>query len=303
MPKKDKNPYIFIFCLMFCITLFTGQACLAEESGVDLDTIKVLDLKTAQKIALAGNPSLAAAEERVHQARERVQQAASAYWPRLDATGSASRTFLSDNDYQTNLAAARRTNPFATVDDELEYYRTALTASWILFNGFERKFSNMSARYGEQGSHEARMNAQRMLLSSVAASYYNAQLARENITIAEAGKAFNQRQHEDAKARYRVGTGSLSDELNFEIQINSAKADLIKAEQAYETAVSGLSALMGISGTAFLSKIELARLQEETFKELVPPEISPHMIEYAMKHRPDILQLDYLVRQADSNIG
>ncbi|MBW1806020.1 MAG: TolC family protein, partial [Deltaproteobacteria bacterium] len=37
--------------------------------------------------------------------------------------------------------------------------------------------------------------------------------------------------------------------------------------------------------------------------ELVPPEISPHMIEYAMKHRPDILQLDYLVRQADSNIG
>ena len=194
-----------VFVLVLSIVAFIVEPSFATEGPVkhykpiDIHTIKILDVITAQKIALMDNPSLEAAEERIHQAQQKLNQARSAYWPRFDATHSASRTYMSDNDYQTSLAAARRTNPFAEVNDEVETYKAGLRLTWILFNGFERKFSNVSAQYGEQQSKEARMEAQRLLLSSVAASFYNALLARENITIAEANKAFNQRQLKEAR--------------------------------------------------------------------------------------------------------
>jgi outer membrane protein TolC len=124
----------------------------------------VLDLETAKRIALADSPSLVAAGDRFRQAQERVRQANSAYWPRLDASGSGSRIVLSENDYQANLAKAI---PNIQVDDTETYYRAGLTASWILYNGFERKFAKMSSQYGEQGSLEAIKDAQRLLLSSI----------------------------------------------------------------------------------------------------------------------------------------
>ena len=46
-----------------------------------LDDVQELDLQTAQEIALADNPSLAAAAERVEQARQRIEQARALYWP------------------------------------------------------------------------------------------------------------------------------------------------------------------------------------------------------------------------------
>ena len=85
----------------------------------------------------------------------------------------------------------------------------------------------------------------RLLLYQVAASYFNAQLAKENINIALANEKFNQRQLAETEARYRVGTGSLSDVLNFRIRINSAKSQLISARQSYEVALYGLASLMG----------------------------------------------------------
>ncbi|MFC1826211.1 TolC family protein, partial [Thermodesulfobacteriota bacterium] len=85
--------------------MYPAQAGANDQSLLpDLNAIRVLGLTTAGKIALADNPSLQAAQARVIQAKERVLQARSTYWPWLDATASASRAALSDNDYQTNLA-------------------------------------------------------------------------------------------------------------------------------------------------------------------------------------------------------
>ena len=219
--------YVLFLLIVPYIVIMIDAICPAQDiqdnqaESLDLNAIQVLNLKTAGKIALAENPSLAAAQARVRQAKERVLQARSAYWPRLDAMASASRVSLSDNDYQTNLAYARLFAPNAFIDDPEDYYKADLTATWVLFNGFERKFSNAAARYGEDQSESAQKDAKRLLLSSVVASYFAAQLALENIAIAKADETFNSRQLAEAQARRRVGAGSLSDELNFEIRVNS----------------------------------------------------------------------------------
>ena len=279
--------------------------CLAQDAqdnqaeSFDLNTIRVLDLKTAGKIALADNPTLAAAQARVRQAKQRVLQARSAYWPRLDARASASRVWLSDNDYQANLAYASLFG--ATIDDQEDYYKGELTATWVLFNGFERKFSNAAARYGEGRSESAQNDSKRLLLSSVAGAYFAAQLALENIAIAKADEVFNQQQLMEAKARRRVGSGSLSDELNFEVRVNSAKAKRINAEKAYEVAMFGLAAILGVPGAVFPANLELAKLEHETSEELFSPVPEP-LITYAQSHRPDFLQSEFSLKQAVSEI-
>ncbi len=294
-------PYLFI-------VLLNGQAVLADTENLnkpilpDLNSIEVLDLETASWIAIAGNPSLAAALERVKQSKQRVLQARARYWPRLDANASGTRVRLSDNAYDANLASARTLNPFAEIQDPENYYSADLTASLILFDGFDRLFTNLAAKYGKEQSEYAHMDTKRLLLYSVARSYFSAQLALKNIEIAEADKTFNQRQLKEAKARRRVGTGSLSDELNFKIRVNSAEAELIKAKQSYKATLFGLAALLGLPEASFPINIKLARLLPENPNEMSSPE-PVSLIEYALSNRPDVLQTEFTLKKASSEIG
>ena len=272
-----------------------------RKAAPDLSAMSVLDLKTAMAVAIAGSPTLAAAAERVAQATERVKQAAAAWWPTLNATASGSRVDQSNTDYATNLALARALNPAATITDPENYYTAGLSATWVLFDGFNRRFSVAGARYREAHSRASLLEARRLILSSVAASFHQAQLAQESIAIAEAAEAFNLQQLGNAKARYRVGTGALSDTLNFEIQANAARADRITSERAYALAVTGLAAIMGLPTAVLPDGIELTRLQEETpeYMTLPAPETE---LAYAMEHRPDIQQIDFVIKQAQATV-
>jgi outer membrane protein len=304
---------IFVSELFTCILFFfVGvNISFAETTGtpstVDLSAIRGLTLKTAQQIALAENPSLAAAQERVMQAQARVRQETARYWPKIDGTASYRREWFSDNIF----LAGRNLVDFVealepTFDVEIpereDFYVARLLATWILFDGFSRKFSNAAARFAQLASKEAQMDARRLLALSVADSFHNAQLARENIFIAQADEAFNRKQMEEAKARQRVGTGSISDVLNLEVQANTARSGLFQAERNYEIAQIGLAALMGIPGSALPSSLELSVLEPEIWDEMVLPKADP-LISYAQKHRPDLLQNKHFVEQTNAGVG
>jgi len=264
--------------------------------------IRVLDLETSQKIVLADNPSMAAGEERVLQARELVKQARATFFPRVDAEASYSCVRLSDNAYLENQLLAQVFDPLAVPANPEDYFDVGITASLLVFDGLAREFTYASARYGEKGSREALMEAARLLLSSVAGGYYAAQLARMNIAIAEADVEFNERLTLEARARRRVGTGSLSDELNFEVQANAARSGLIDARYSYESSLIGLAALLGVPEACLPPNVELAVLPDETPEEMTLPEPGP-LFAYAMKHRTDLGQARYGADQARKEVG
>ncbi len=289
-----KQTTISLIITIFMVIIVVG-VCVAQESPdtktqITLNGMTVLDLKTAGRIALKSNPSIKAALARVAKAREYVKQIHSGYWPKLDIVGSVSRVDRSENDQKLALGA----NPE-------NYYNAGLRATWLVFDGFERKFSSASARYGENMSEEAYKDVNRLLLFSVANAYFAAQLARENIEIAKADKAFYLRLLEDAKARLSAGTGSLADALNFEVRVNSSRVGLISAEKDYEASMYGLAALLGIPDAKFNDQLELKKLESEKQEELARLD-AEIQIEYAMSHRPDVLQSDYAVKIAASNI-
>jgi outer membrane protein len=274
--------------------------------AADLAKIEVLDLQTAARIALAKNPSLAAAQARVGQAHEAVRQARSAYWPRFDLTASQSRVDLSDNAFRTQLATQQAINQVMGLnslppDNPDDYFRAGVSASWLLFDGFARWFNLAAAKHGEQSSDAARDDAHRLLLQAVSSAFVSAQLSLENVAIAKADEAFNQRQLTEAKLRHTVGTGALSDVLNFEVKANSAKSDLIVAQRAYETSRIGLAALLGVESARLPDDTRLAALDEVSETELQAPPLD-QSLEDAHAHRPDLLQNEWGVRQAEADV-
>ena len=288
--------------LFLLLTIWSTPA-LAEQPGdeaINFSGIEVLDLETAAKLALAGNPSLAAARERVMQAREVVRQARSAYYPRLDLAGSGARVTLSDNAFEAQLQTAQSIyGPTADVEDPEDYYKAGLTASWVLFDGFARRFNLSAAKFGAQSSEAAQADAQRLLLAAVIGSYLNAQLALERIAITKADESFNQRQLSEAKLRYEVGTGALSDVLNFEVRANSAKSERIVTERVYQTSRIGLAALLGVPQARLPEQIRLSELAAVTDMELEKPELETYL-ELAYTRRPDLQLSDLTVQQADA---
>jgi len=251
-----------------------------------------LTIEDAVRIALHSNPSLASAADRAAQARARLAHAHSRYWPAVKSSASAAYVDTADASYRPELG----------VDDPETYYRAELSASWVLFDGFARKFSVAIARCGAEESEAALREARRQIALAVTQTYLSAQLARENMAIAEADAAFNARLLEETRAKRALGAGSLTDELNFEIRANAAASALIEARRDYALTRIGLAALMGISTAALPEDLALAALPAGSPAELSAPEEEP-ALEQALARRPDLVRARASVARTEGAVG
>jgi len=284
--------------IFFVFLAGVSLACVTTAGSKTLDDVQVLDLSTAQEIALADNPSLAAAAERVEQARHRIEQAEALYWPSIEAGGSAASGRMSWSDAET----LSRASGGIDIDRNSEKYKLSLGASWLLFDGFSRKFSYLIAGYGQQESVQARRDGMRLLLQSVAESYYGAQLAQYNKAIAEADFSFNSKQAEEAQVSMDAGAGSLSAVLNFQVQMNNASTEILLAERDYDIALYGLAVLLGRESGQMpegLALTKMAMVEESEFYELATNEL----LLAAVANRPDLLRQELSVQRAESSVG
>ena len=294
---------IIVLLLMSCIMLWSGTSQGEEAqppAAPDLNAIQVLDLATAQQVALAANPSMDAAQARVEQARARVQQAMAAWWPSLDMTGSGGRTRQSDSTWQVSQALATLSGQ--SVDRTNEEYVAGLQGAWLLFDGFYRKFNEERTGYGEKSAAAGQEDAQRLLVAAVAEAFLNAQLAQTNVGIAGSDRDFYNQQLQDAQNRYDAGAGPWGDVLNIRVQLNTAKTAFLLASREFEAVGYGLAALLGLADAQFPKHLSLKPLEQGTDVrgEVAAPE---QLIEEALAQRPDIRQVTLAVKQAEAGIG
>lgn len=291
-----------LIVLALVLTASGPAMCIEADADIpDPTDIRVLDLDTAKKIALAQNSTLKAAAHRVEQAAQRVRQAASAYLPRLDANAQASRVELSGNAYTQALQQARFFDPAASVEDPEGYYTAGITATWRMFDGFSRRFNHAADKHALSASKHSRADARRLIFFSVARAYHGAMLARENVAIAEADEMFFARQAQEAGIRREIGTGSLSDVLNFQVGQNAARSNVISAKQSYEVAMFGLAALLGSQDPDFAKRVELVHMNTESIKEITELE-ARDFVQSAINSRPDILQAEATKKAAKARL-
>lgn len=309
-----------------------------EGSASDLP--RILDLETAQRVALAHNPSLLEVGEQVAQARAQVKLARSLYFPQIDATYSGAYVWLSDADVEAtsesldnneemlesfdefisegnfelpgrtlrDLRRSQRHNMAdieearAELEDPVENYSLELRAGYVLFDGFSRKFTNAVVKFGRSEIEEAQREAQRLLLSAVAQSFYGVQLARESIEVARADVSFNRRLLDNAKARRARGKGATSDVLNFEVRLRGAQTALLLAVGDLEAARLALALLMGQPGSLLPNDTIISGLTAETPEEMAVPDAEQAIL-YALDHRPDLKQRAFGVRRAKAGVN
>ncbi len=285
--------------IITCCLLLLQTVAQAEEEQVtipDLSASEILDLHTVQELALRGNPDIVAAQARVKQAHERVNQAVAAWWPAIDLSAAAARQRLSDSDYATNQAL------YGATDQTIDDFKLGVVATWLLFDGFYRNFNEEQARYDEESNMAGLTNAKRLLVISVAEAFLNAQLAQTNVDIARADKAFYTRQLEDARNRYDVGAGAWGDVLNIKVQLNSAETDLLVNQRQYEAAGYGLAALIGLQYGVLPASTRLEALDRTFTAEKFNEDINK-LIQNALDLRPDVQQFELTVQQAAAGEG
>jgi len=249
-----------------------------------------LTLVRAKKIALEKNPTLASALERINQARETVNQAKADYFPTISATAGTDYTEKTEN---------------TASDFEENKYTSQVSATQILFKGFYRKYSNLSAQYQEKMSMAAQDDAKRLISWSVAQAFLNTQLAIENIKTAQADIAFNQEQETEAITKEKFGIGSYSDVLNFKTKVNSAKSSLLSAQQDLNKAIHSLAALLGYENACLPEGMMVSELASDTSKKDLSKKTdlgSDQYIKNLVSGRPDIKEAYLSVQDAQASI-
>lgn len=292
----------FLLAAILSLVLGVGPVWASGEGlpAADLATVRVLDLHTAQAIALAANPNMAASRARVEQARARVEQAAAAWWPSLDLSGGGSRQRLAESGTRFDPAMAALLG--GSTDRTLEVYTAGLQATWVLFDGFYRRFKRLQAEYDEQSAAAGLADSRRLLVGAVAEAFVNTQLAQTNTDIYRADETFYLRQLEDAENRYNVGAGPWGDILNIKVQLNAARTGVLRSQREFEASGYGLAALMGLAEARFPDGLRL-QAQDRQEDPPAPQEDADTLIREARAARPDIRRLESVVRGAEAATG
>ena len=258
---------LLLVCLWILLLVFPARSA---EPGHTL-----LDVESAQAIALEKNPSFSAARERLSQAAARVAEARSAWWPQLSAQAGVSRIDQSDR----RMAGSETDNPE-------DWYNAELKASWLVFDGLSREFGVAAAGHGKNAGEAAWADARRLLNQGVAHAFLDHQLAREEERIAQADLEFYERLVAEARARLDAGSGSQSDLLGIRVRANEARALLIEARRLVDTSLVTLAELMAIDPDD-LAQMDFAPIPAETDADFAAP-VRASLLQAALQNRPDL---------------
>lgn len=245
-----------------------------------------LTLPDAKALALQQSPTLAQAKSRIDAAAAAIEEVKSTYWPTLDATFGVSR--IED----------RATRPQRGFDDTTRY-SLGLSSSWLVFDGFRRRFSTLISQYDHASALSNHLDAQRLLLQAVATSFYSALLAQDSMGIAREDAEFNRVVLADARKRQEGGIATASEVLNFQLQVAKAEVSHIAAERAWRAAIVVLGELLAITQDDIWQSIELLPPPEELLQQRVE---LPELLSYAHQHRPDLQRAQNQINAATAAI-
>jgi len=260
----------------------TGFASTGAPAAGD----SVLTLEHAKKTALENNPGVRQTLARIDAARGVLGQAYASWFPTVTANGGYVRRHVDiQPDWQPDIRVKKDFNDITG----------SLQLNWLLFDGFSRRARTLAARYGVEEARHAHENSRRLLVESVATAYYQAQLARENMRIAEQNAAFNRSLEKNAKIRREVGVAPRSELLNFSIRSVQAESDSIEAERNYSVACSVLGELMGLSD-GDLSCRTVPPPGDADISDTIPSYET--LVSTALEKRPDLHAVDSAIESA-----
>lgn len=238
-----------------------------------------LTLSAARRMALENNPNITRALKKIDAAQAVLQQSRSLWYPEIAVHAGYNRM---DVSIQPEWA------PTIRYKDSFNNYSANIQARWIVFDGFARRATILASKYGVEQSEQLHIEAQRLLLDAVTATYVQTQRSLEIMDITAQDLAFNRMLESDSQKRYDAGSIPESDLLNFSVRALRAETGFMQAKRNYQIACTVLAQLMALPDAALPPDLQPVR--SAGMGEILLPEYKTE-IEYALKHRPDLLAL------------
>jgi outer membrane protein TolC len=210
-------------------------------------------LERALDYALAHNPDARIAQQRIAAAQAGLEQANSAFWPRLQVQSSYTRTdnpmmvFGSILNQRAYPGPSLNFNDVPDVDD--------LNARGIvtvpLYAGGRNVAGRQAAKANTEASKQDSAAVRNALGFEVSQTFYTVLKTRQFIQAAEAAVHSFETNLVVAQKRLDGGTLLKSDVLDIEVRLAQSREDLVRARNANILAERALRNLLGIEGGEF----------------------------------------------------
>jgi len=251
-----KRLYFFLAVLVIVLPVVVSAEEIIKKG-------EVLTVERCVDIGLKMHPSIYAARGNVDVFYARKGQAASAYYPQVNASAGYSRFQPSTNTSMTTSSSvpipgagdpARDAGPGrgASVSapgpstHSFWEYTTDVNAAMTLFDFWRTRTQVSIAKLDIDAAQSDLMNTEEQVIFNVRQAYYTLLNAKRNLEVA--GDTVTQfREHlEQAKAFYEVGTKPKFDVTNAEVDLGNARLAKIKAENSLKVARVTLNNTLGV---------------------------------------------------------
>ncbi len=223
---------------LFCATTGSAQVSIA---GADATATNRLTLSDCSRLALTQNPLLKASAADQTASHEAVGEARASYYPTLGVRGGVSR-WQSHAFLPSGIIAPDISSVVGPTDD----WSAGGFARYVLYDGGVRRAALDAAKAAGAATGANNEVTRLSVLFDVHQAFYELAVAIELRTVADKSLANAESHFGAAKDRQAVGDTTESDVLRAQVELDNAKAELIRARTLIHTAKGNLNIAMGL---------------------------------------------------------
>ncbi|MDD5630607.1 MAG: TolC family protein [Methylococcales bacterium] len=311
MLKTIKNRLVLSLLPVLILLTLPAVANPAPPNSADKAVPEKLDtqsftLDQAIDYALANNPDMQIATERINQAIAQLGVALSAFYPQVAARVSYDH---SDNPAQVfSMIVAQRdftVNSIANINNPgyRQNFRPEIIGKLSLFRGGQDYQAKKAAELGIDAAELERSSVHNALIEAVTASYYAYLASIEAQKNAQNSITSITSQLNQTKLQYEAGTTLKSDVLSLDVKLAEAQEAELRATNGIELAKTSLANLLGLSGFQTFTIAPSSSLLAKP----KPPASFNDLLDQAMAQRPEIKaaanQVEISLRKLKSEQG
>ncbi len=311
MLKPIKNRLALNLLLIFMLSSLSALAepvpkNPADKAVPERSNTQSFTLDQAIDYALANNPDLQIATERIGQAQAQLGVALSAFYPQVTArvgyqhSNNPAEVFgmiVSQRDFDAN-SIANINNP-----GYRQNFRPEIIGKLSLFRGGQDYQNSKAAELGIDAAEFERSTVRNALIEAVTATYYAYLAAIEAQKVAQDSISAITSELNQTKLQYEAGTVLKSDVLSLEVQLAEAQNAEIRAANGIEIAKTSIANLLGLSSFQAFTVASSSTL-------LTNPKLPASfndLLDQAMAQRPEVKaaanQVEISLRKLKSEQG
>ena len=278
----------------------------ADKAVPEKLTTQSFTLDQAIDYALANNPDMQIATERISQAEAQLGIALSAFYPQVTARVGYEH---SNNPAQVfSMIVAQRdfdANSIANINNPgyRQNFRPEIIGKLSLFRGGQDYYNSKAAELGIDAAEFEHSAVRNALIEAVTATYYAYLAALEAQKVAQDSISAITSELNQTKLQYEAGTVLKSDVLSLEVQLAEAQNAEIRAANGIEIAKTSIANLLGISN---FQTFTVAPSSSILTKPKLPVSFND-LLDQAMAQRPEIKaaanQVEISLRKLKSEQG